>query len=126
MVIGIVPNTSKTETLLNNLSEADFRLSDVSVIMSDPKQRDAIASDAGPFKGASAADLPKKLIQHGISQSQANAYGDAVKKGGVFVAIASGKDSESAAVEMLKDYDPQLVKVVHSVGRNVGTKHTTN
>lgn len=113
MVIGIVPNTSKTETLLNNLSEADFNLSDVSVIMSDPKKRNAIASDAGPFKGASAANLPKELVKHGISQSQANAYRDAVKKGGVFVAIAGGKDSESAAGEMLKDYDSRLVKIVH-------------
>lgn len=112
MVIGIVPNTSKTETLLNNLSEADFKLSDVSVIMSDPQKRNAIASDTGPFKEASAADLPRRLVKHGVSQSQAIAYRDAVKKGGVFVAIASGKDSESAAIEMLKDYGSQLIKVL--------------
>ncbi len=113
MVIGIVPDTSKTETLLNNLSEADFKLSNVSVITSDPKQRDAIASDAGPFKGVTAANLPSKLAQHGVSTSDANAYRDAVMKGGVFVAIASSKGTDSAAMDMLNDYSPQLLKVVH-------------
>ncbi len=113
MVIGIVPNASKAETLLNNLSEADFELSDVSVITTDPKQRNAIASDAGPFKAVSASDLPKKLVKHGVSQSHANAYRDAVMNGSVFVAIATGKTSESAAIEMLKDYDALLVQVVH-------------
>ncbi len=113
MVIGIVPDASKTETLLNNLSEADFKLSSVSVIMSDPKQRNAIASDAGPFKGTSAANLPNQLVKHGLSQSDANAYQDAIMKGGVFVAIASGKATDSAAADMLRDYNPQLLKVVH-------------
>ncbi len=113
MVIGILPSTSRVESLLNNLSEADFKLSDVSVITSDPNQRDVIASDAGPLKGTSAADLRNKLVKHGLNQSDANAYRDAVMKGGVFVAVASGKDSESATLEMLKDYGPQLVRVLH-------------
>ncbi len=113
MVIGIIPNISKAETLLNNLSEADFSLSDVSVIMRDRKQRDAIASDAGPFKGVSATNLPNRLVRQGMSKSDAKAYRDAVTKGGVFVAIAAAKDSESAAVDMLDDYNPRLVKVLH-------------
>ncbi len=112
MVIGLIPNTSKTETLLNNLAEADFKLSDVSVIMRDLKTRNAIAKDAGPFQGVTASTLPAKLVQHGLSKADAQAYGDAVNKGSVFIAIACPQESQSAAVEMLNDYSPQLVKVI--------------
>ncbi len=113
MVIGVLPDTSKTETLLNNLSEADFKLSNVSVITQDVKTRNAIAKDAGPFKGVTAPQLAGKLIRAGLPTADANNYQDAVTKGSVFVAIACPKESEPAAVEMLNDYSPQLVKVVH-------------
>ena len=46
MLIAVLPNTSFTETLLNNLSEADFDLAQVSVVTRDPKVRDAMAEDA--------------------------------------------------------------------------------
>ncbi len=112
MVIGIIPNASSTETLLNNLSEADFDLKTVSVIMSDPKQQKAIAKDAGPLKGTTAAGLSARLTQLGVSKADAQAYAAAVNNGGVLVAIAPPKGSEQAAVQMLNDYNPQMVKVV--------------
>ncbi len=112
MVIGIVPNISKAETLLNNLSEADFDLSDVSVIASDLAKRNAIAPDAGPFKGVSAVRLSNELARLGLSKAGARAYGDAVAKGGVFVAVSAPKDSESAAVEMLKDYGSRRIRII--------------
>ncbi len=112
MVIGLIPDTSKAETLLNNLDEAGFKLSDVSVITREPKTRNAIAKDAGPFKGVAANNLTTKLVQTGLSKTDAQAYSDAVAKGSVFVAIAAPKESQQAAVEMLNDYSPQLVRVI--------------
>ncbi len=112
MVIGLVSDASKTETLLNNLAEADFKLSDVSVIMRDNKTRNAIAKDAGPLKGVAANTLAAKLTQNGLSKADAQAYSDAVAKGSILVAIAAPKESQQAAVEMLNDYAPQLVKVL--------------
>ncbi len=112
MVIGIVPDVSSVETLLNNLSEAGFDLKTVSVILKDPALRNKIAKDTGPFKGATAADLAARLVKAGVSSQDAQAIMDAVNKGGAFVAIAPPGASQQAAVEMLNDYKPQLVKVV--------------
>lgn len=112
MVIGLIANSSTTESLLNNLSEAEFELSDVSVIMRDPKARDVIADDAGPFKGVLAADLPARLALAKVSPQDAKAFGDKVIAGKVFVAIAAAKASEGAAAEMLKDVQAELIKIV--------------
>lgn len=111
MVIGILPNSSSIETLLNNLKEADFDLKNVSVIMADPKARNAVAKDAGPFKGISPDKLPARLAQAGLSAQDAAAIVNAVTKGQVLVAIATTPDTEKAAGDMLKDYNPVLVKV---------------
>lgn len=111
MIIGVV-NPSSVQTLLNNLSEADFDLKTVSVVMQDPKQRAKMAKDTGPFKGITAATLGSKLAQLGMSAGDAKAYVDAVSKGGAFVAIAPPPASQQAALEMMNDYKPQLAKVL--------------
>lgn len=112
MVIGILPKSSSIETLLNNLKEADFDLKNVSVIMADQKARNAVAKDAGPFKGIGPDKLPARLAQAGLSARDAAAIVAAVTKGQVLVAIATPRGTEKAAGEMLRDYDPVLVKVV--------------
>ncbi len=112
MIIGILPNTSSTETLLNNLSEADFDLKTVSVILKDVKLRNKIAKDAGPFKGVTVANLATKLTGRGVSPADVQAYVDAINNGQVFVAIAPPQGSEAAAQEMLADYNPTLVRTL--------------
>ncbi len=112
MVIGVIPNSSSVETLLNNLQEADFALKDVSVIMADLKARNAIAKDAGPLKGVTPDKLAARLTQAGLSQQDAATISGAVNKGQVLVAIAPPKGSEQAAAAILKDYNPVLVKVI--------------
>jgi hypothetical protein len=110
LLIAILPNTSTVETLLNNLSEADFDLAQVSVVMSDPKLRDAIATDAGPLKGARLENLPGKLVQAGLPQADAKPYADAITQGKVLVAIAAPAESLPAAKEMLQDHSAQLIR----------------
>lgn len=112
MVIGIISKSSTAETLLNNLSEADFDLKDVSVVMKDTKTRDAIAKDAGPFKGVAVADLNKRLAQVGLSKQDVQTYSDAVTQGKILIAVACAKESESAAGEMLKDMSAEFIKAV--------------
>jgi hypothetical protein len=110
MIIGIIPKVSSIETLLNNLSEADFSLSDVSVILRDQKKRDAVADDVGPLKGTAPANLVAKLTQLGISKQDAQTYSNAVAKNQALVAMNVPQGSEDSAVEMLKDY-AQNIKV---------------
>jgi hypothetical protein len=112
MVIALLASGADVETLLNNLAEADFDLATVSVIMKDPKARDAIAKDAGPLKGTLTGDLSSRLAQAGLAAKDAKPYQDGVLSGKVFVAIAPPKASQNAAVAMLKDYKPQLVRVI--------------
>ncbi len=112
MVIGIISKSSTAETLLNNLAEADFDLKDVSVVMKDMKTRNAIAKDAGPFKGLAVSDLNKRLAQVGLSKQDVQTFSDAVTQGKVLIAVACPKESESAAGEMLKDAFAEFIKVV--------------
>jgi hypothetical protein len=109
MIIGILPNTSSTETLLNNLSEADFDLGDVSVVLRDLKLREAIAQDAGPLKGVTPATLGGRLLQAGLSEAGVKPYCDAVAEGKVLVAIQPPPGAEKAAAEMLQDASAQLI-----------------
>ncbi len=108
MVIGIVADASKAESLLDNLAEADFK--SVSVIMSNVAQRNAIAKDAGPLKGVTAATLPAALAKAGLSKADAQAYANAVAGGGVLVAIGTPSGSANAAQEMLQDVSAQMVR----------------
>jgi hypothetical protein len=110
MLLAILPNTSAVETLLNNLSEAEFDLAQVSVVMRDPKLRDAIAPDGGPLKGAQQNDLAAKLAQVGLPQPDTKPYLEAVAQGKVLVAITAPPESQPAAKEMLQDHSAQLIK----------------
>lgn len=112
MILALIPKSSSVETLLNNLQEADFDLSSVSVILGDQKLRDKIAGDAGPLKGVAPPSLLGKLTALGLPKQDAQAYVDGVTKGQALVAMAAPKDSQAAAVEMFKDYDPELLKVL--------------
>lgn len=112
MLIAIIPDASSTETLLNNLSEADFDLAQVSVIMRDPKLRDAIAKDAGPLKGVQFKNLTARLTQAGLSQQDVKSYAAGVTQGKVLVAMLPPAGSESAAQEMFQDHSAQMIKTL--------------
>jgi len=110
MIVGILANVSTAETLLNNLAEADFDLSNVSVIMRDVKQRNAVAQDGGPLKGANLSNISDRLIQAGLSSQDARLYRDAVAQGKVLIALMVLPESQQAAKEMLQDYFAELIR----------------
>lgn len=110
MILGILPKVSNAEILLNNLSEADFELSDVSVIMKNLKQRDAIAPDGGPLKGADLSKVFDRLVQAGVPAEDARLYRDAVAQGKVLIAMTVPPEAQQAAIEMLQDHSAEHIK----------------
>ncbi len=114
MVIGIIPDASTAEILLNNLSEAEFNLKDVSVIMRDVKQRNAISKDQGPLKGASYDQVAARLAQAGLNMDEARQYQDAVAQGKVLVVMQTTPDTTAAAAEMFTDQSGEMVKEINN------------
>ncbi len=113
MVIGLLPDATAAEILLNNLAEAEFDLADVSVVMRDAKQRAAIAGDAGPLKGTGWREVAERLAKAGLGRAEAQQVADAVEHGQVLVAITTSPKIESIAREMLQDHAAQFIKGVN-------------
>jgi hypothetical protein len=110
MIVAILSDASKTETLLNNLSEADFNLGDASVIMKDVKLRKAIAKDAGPLKNIALKDVSNELVKKaGLSQEAAKRCRQAIEDGHVLVVMNVADQYLPAAREMFQDQSAQLI-----------------
>jgi hypothetical protein len=110
MILAILPDTSKTESLLNNLSEADFNLDDVSVVMQDVALRDKIAKDAGPLKGMKPADVSSALKKAGRSKGAAQRASDSIKQGKVLVVMNVDPKYEQAARESFTDMSAEFLE----------------
>lgn len=110
MIWAILPDASNTETLLNNLSEAEFDLNEVSVVMQDMGLRNAIAGDLGPLKGVELKKLEKTLIKLGLSDEGAASCNEAVIDGKVLVVMHVDDKYRPAALEMFQDHSAQLIK----------------
>jgi hypothetical protein len=103
MIVGIIPDASTAEILLNNLSEADFNLADVSLIMRDQELRDKIAKDVGPLKGLRYDQISARLVQAGLSATDAQSYQDAVAQGRVLAVMDAAPDLVEVVREMFTD-----------------------
>ena len=110
MILAVLENLSKAEILLNNLSEADFNLDDVSVIHADVKQRDAVAKDVGPLKGTAPEKLTEKLTRLGVPKKDAEICQDAIFKNKVVVVMEIPSELNETAQEMFRDYSAQIIK----------------
>jgi hypothetical protein len=110
MIWAILPDISKTESLLNNLSEADFDLNDISVINRDVELRNKIAKDVGLLKGVAFKNLENSLIKLGLSKEGTGSCLEAVANGKVLVVMKIKDEYLSAAVEMFQDVSAQIIK----------------
>ncbi len=110
MILAILPDTSSIESLLNNLSEADFNLKDVSVVMQDADLRKKFAKDAGPLKGVQAARVADALQGAGIPQEMAKECHEAVAGGKVLVAMNVDPKYAQAARQMFTDHSARIIK----------------
>lgn len=110
LIIGIIRDASTAEILLNNLSEADFDLEDISLIMSDQKLRDQVAKDAGPLRGIRFDQIATRLIKAGLSTDDALAYQMAVAQGKVLAVMKASLEVKDAAKEMFADQSGESIK----------------
>lgn len=110
MIWAILPDTSSTETLLNNLSEADFDLNEISVMMQDMSQRNTIFKDLGPLQGVELNKIEKALIKLGLSKEGAGSCKEAIIGGKVLVVMNVVEKFHPAAIEMFQDHSAQLIK----------------
>jgi hypothetical protein len=113
MIVGIFPDASSAEILLNNLSEADFNLADVSIVMRDQELRDKIAKDTGPLKSVSFDLISASLIQAGLSAQEALAYQNSVAQGKVLAVMNIAPDLVEAAKEMFSDQSGESIKEIY-------------
>lgn len=113
LILGIIPDASTAEILLNNLSEADFDLADVSLIMRDQKLRDKIAKDTGPWKGARYDQISTRLTHAGLSAQDALVYQNAVEQGKVLVVMKAGSNIVETAKEMFSDQSAESIQEIH-------------
>ncbi len=113
-IVGIIPDASTAEILLNNLSEADFNLADVSLIMRDQKLRDKVAKDKGPLKGVKYNQISARLVKAGLDQQDAQAYQDAVAQGKVLAVMKAAPETADAAKEMFGDQSGQSIKEIEA------------
>jgi hypothetical protein len=112
MIVGIIPDAFAAEILLNNLSEADFNLADVSLIMCDEKLRDKIGKDTGPLKGVRCDQISVHLLQAGLSAQEAQAYQNAVEQGKVLAAMKIASNLIEAAKEMFADQSGESIQEI--------------
>ncbi len=110
MILAILPDTSKTESLLNNLSEADFDLNDVSIILQDAGLRNKIAQDVGPLQGIEPAHVTDALRKAGVTREHAKKCHDALINGKVLVAMKVDPKYSQAAREMFEDHSAEIIK----------------
>jgi hypothetical protein len=111
MILAILTDPSQAEGLLNNLSEADFDLNDISVIMKDIDLRNKIAGDVGPMQGVQAAQLPSALRKAGALQEHVQRCTDAVAHGKAVIAMKVDPKYEAAARQMFQDVLAEIIKV---------------
>jgi hypothetical protein len=110
MILAILEKASSVETLLNNLSEADFDLADVSVVMSDDKKANALGQNKGPLTGIKPESVDEALNKMGISKKSAATCQDAVTSGSVLIVMKVADEYSQAAEEMFQDHSAKLIK----------------
>jgi hypothetical protein len=88
MIIGIFTQVADAEGALNNLAEADFKPSNISLIMATKEQAQVISDTSGILTGTPVEELADALVKAGLKKD-ALKYQDMIKKGGVFIAVAT-------------------------------------
>lgn len=108
-VIGLFAGASEAEIALNNLAEADYDSSTISVVSADAARAQALSNAQGPLSRVAADRLPTRLEALGLSAQESATYGQRLASGAVFVAVEAPDGSENDAMEILTDQKAELV-----------------
>lgn len=103
MVIGLFAKPSDAEGCLTNVTEADFKPKDISVIAQEKDILDALGEFSGSLSGSTFDELPEKFASLGLSKQQYTVYLEKINKGYILIGISTRDDTTILAKEMLQD-----------------------
>lgn len=91
---------SQAQQAVDNLVEAEFSESDMSLIMTDPSSARTVIDDAGPLKGVIAATLIDALTKLSVDNPSDIAH-KVTRDTGLF-ALSCDTNAASSAIEILQ------------------------
>lgn len=104
MVVGVFKNISDAEIALNNLSEAEFDPSKISVVTNNPKETESISETTGKYTGFSIQTLIAELQKKGLNK---------IISGQIFIVVETSNSEESAAAkEILESQNATFVTIL--------------
>jgi hypothetical protein len=109
-IIGLFTRASDAEIALNNLDEAGYEPSTVSVVTADAARTRALTDAHGPLSQVAAGQLAARLVALGLSAADSGVYGQRTAAGQIFVAVEAPDGSENDAMEILTDQKAELVR----------------
>jgi predicted O-methyltransferase YrrM len=104
MVVGLFKSTSDAEIALNNLAEADFDASKISVVTDDPSTANIISDNTGTYTGYSMKSLLAALQKKGLTQINNEQI--------VIVVETQNTDEAAAAKEILESQNATYVTIL--------------
>lgn len=110
IIIGIIPS-SDAQTAIDNLVEAEFEESALSLIMKNNKRARTIIDDQGPLKGTTFSNAEQKLQQLGTANKPQD-FIKSLNDGKALIAVSAPGDSVEAAKEILQDYKAEFITIL--------------
>ncbi len=111
-VIGLFARASDAEIALNNLNEAEYEPSTISVITSDPSRTHTLTDVQGALSQVPVEQLPARLTALGLPAAESGGYGERVAAGAILIAVAAPPGSEEAAAEILSDQKAEMIRTL--------------
>jgi hypothetical protein len=108
-VIGLFGDASDAEIALNNLAEADYDSSTISVVTSGGARSRRLSDASGPLSLVGANQLPARLGALGLSEQDSGIYAERLAAGAVFIAVEAPDGSEDDAMKILASQKGELV-----------------
>jgi hypothetical protein len=110
LVIGLFAGASDAEIALNNLAEAGYDESMVSVVTNSASRTQKLTAARGELSQVAIDRLPARLAALGLPAADAQSCGARVAAGAILIAVAAPDGSEDAAAEILGDQKAELVR----------------
>lgn len=114
VVVGLFIRDNDAATALNNLDEAEFPATSISVITSDPARATDLTDVKGPWSGLSPDALGPRLSRAGMAPADCEAYVGRISAGAACIAVRVSIQTAVAAEEILTDQKAEAVQTLTS------------
>jgi len=112
IVIGLFASDSDADIALNNLAEAEFAASSISVLTSDRARTAALTDAKGPWSALSLPELATRLQALGVATADWMVYQDQIAGGACCIAVHTSDHAAAAAAEILVDQHAEQVRTL--------------